>query len=55
MTIPAKGVPAKEIPVRKRQAEVTPVVNVEEVVETVEVTEAAAPKKTSKKKLFSKE
>ena len=42
MTIPAKGVPAKDIPVRKREVVAAPVV--EEVVDTAE----EAPKKTAK-------
>jgi len=54
MTIPAKGVPAKAIPVRKREVAAAPVAV--EVVEPVEVVEEApAPKKATKKKLFSKE
>ena len=52
--IPAKGVPAKDIPVRKREA-VAPVVEAEEAKEPVEAVEVAAPKKATKKKLFSKE
>lgn len=53
--IPAKGVPAKEIPVRKREV-VAPVVEPVEAKEPVaEVAEVVAPKKAAKKKLFGKE
>lgn len=53
MAIPAKGIPAKSIPVRKAEkATATPVVESVEILETVET---PAPKKATKKKLFSKE
>jgi len=57
MTIPAKGVPAKDIPVRKREV-AAPVEEIFEVVtpEVQEVVEEApVVKKTAKKKLFGKE
>ena len=52
--IPAKGIPAKDIPVRKREAE-APVVEEVKAQEPVETAEVAAPKKATKKKLFSKD
>lgn len=50
MTIPAKGVPANEIPVRKREAEAAPAVEA-----VVEAQEEKPKKAAAKKKLFSKE